>query len=62
MLEISFTEMVLFAWAVLATAAWWQSRDDAKVSHKMLMLFIENKQAREQMLAAHEKFMEARNG
>ena len=57
MVEISLTELVLLLWAGLATASWLNAREDAKVSRKMLALFIENKDAREQILKAHEEFM-----
>ena len=57
MIEISLTEIVFLVWAGLATAAWLSARDDARVSRKMLALFIENKDAREQIIKAHEEFM-----
>ena len=57
MIEISLTELVFLVWAGLATAAWLNARDDARVSRKMLALFIENKDAREQIIKAHEEFM-----
>lgn len=57
MIEISLTEIVLIAWAGLATAAWLSAREDARVGKKMLALFIENEDVREQILKAHEEFM-----
>lgn len=58
MIEISLTEIILLAWAVLATASWINARDDARVAKKILVHFIENKEAREQMLKAHAEFVE----
>ena len=57
MIEITLTEIVLIVWAGLATAAWLSAREDARVSRKILVLFIEDKNAREQIIKAHEEFM-----
>jgi hypothetical protein len=58
MIEVTLIEMVLFAWAVLATAAAIKYKDEARASKRMLVIFVENKEAREQLLKAHAKFME----
>ena len=57
MIEITLTEMALIAWAVLATAAAFKYKDDARSAKRMLIVFIENKSAREQLLKAHDEFM-----
>lgn len=57
MIEITLTEMALFIWAVATTALWIRARDDAKTSKRFLILFIENKDAREQMIKSHDEFM-----
>jgi hypothetical protein len=57
MIEITLTEMALIAWAVLATAAAFKYKDDARTAKRMLTIFIENKDAREQLLKAHAEFM-----
>jgi hypothetical protein len=57
MIEITFTEMVLFAWAVLATAAAFKYRDDLRSIERMMRMFIESKEARDQLVKAHEEFM-----
>mgnify|MGYP003334666436 CR=1 FL=1 len=57
MIEISLTEIVFLVWAGLATAAWLSAREDARIAKKMLHLFIENKDAREQIIKAHENFV-----
>lgn len=62
MVEISLTEMALFVWAGLATASWLNAREEARVARKMLLLFIENKEAREQVLKAHEQFVRNNGG
>lgn len=62
MIEITLTEMALFVWAGLATASWLNSREEARVARKMLLLFIENKEAREQVLKAHEQFVRNNGG
>ena len=57
MIEITFIEMVLFAWAVLATAAALKYKDDLRSIKRMMMAFVENKGVREEILKAHEEFM-----
>jgi hypothetical protein len=61
MIEITLTEMALFAWAVLATAAMFKYKDEARSLKRMMVMFIESKEAREQLVAAHAKFMEERS-
>lgn len=61
MIEFSVTEIVLMLWAVLATASWLHAKDDARVAKKLLVHFIENKEARDQLIEAHTKFMEQVN-
>ena len=56
MIEITFTEMVLLAWAVLATAAAFKYKDETRMCKRMMVAFIENKGVREQVLKAHEEF------
>ena len=57
MIEITFIEIVLFAWAVVATAAAFKFREEVFVGRRMFQLFVENKEAREQLLKAHAEFM-----
>jgi hypothetical protein len=57
MIEVTLTEMVLIAWAVLATAAAFKYKDDLHSMKRMLVVFIENKEARDQLLKAHKEFM-----
>ncbi len=60
MIEISLTEMVLLAWAVLATAAAFKYKDEARMGKRMLQVFIERKDVRDQLIAAHAEFMKER--
>lgn len=57
MIELSYIDLALIAWAALATAAWLTARDDSRMAKKMLRAMIEDKDAREQILKAHEEFM-----
>ena len=56
MIEFSFIEMVLLIWAVLATAGYLTARQDEKVARHILRVFIENPEARKQMVDAFEDF------
>lgn len=58
MIEITMTEIFLLAWAGLATAAWLSAREESRVVKKLMVHFIENKEAREQLLKAHAEFVE----
>lgn len=60
MIEITLTEMVLLAWAVLATAAAFKYKDEARMGKRMLQVFIERKDVRDQLIAAHAEFMKER--
>ena len=57
MIEISLTEIAMLVWAGLATAAWLSAREDARTGARILRMFIENKEAREQIIKAHENFV-----
>jgi hypothetical protein len=57
MIEITFTEGVLLVWAALATAAMFKYRDEVRSLKRMLVLFCENKEVRDQVLNAHATFM-----
>jgi hypothetical protein len=57
MIEITFIEIVLFAWAVLATAAAFKYKGDVHSMRRLMQMFIENKGARDQLVRAHEEFM-----
>ena len=61
MIEMTITEIILLAWAGLATAAWLSARDESRVVKKLMVHFIENKEAREQLLKAHSEFVEHMN-
>ena len=56
MIEIPFIEMALLAWAVGASAAAFKFRDDARSMGRMMRLFVSNKDARDQLVKAHEDF------
>ena len=60
MIEITLTEMVLFAWGVLATAAAFKYKDEARALKHMLVVFIESKDVRDQLIAEHDAFMKER--
>ena len=55
-MEITLTEMGLFAWAIIATGFWLEARQDARVAKHVLRIFIENREARDNMVDAFEKF------
>jgi hypothetical protein len=55
MLEITYTDMFLFAWASIMTGLYFKSRHEERMIRVVFMHLIENKEAREQMLEQYEK-------
>ena len=55
MLEITYTDMFLFAWASVMTALYFKARHEERMVRIVFMHLIENKEAREQMLEQYEK-------
>ena len=61
MIEITLTEMFLLVWAVLATAGYLTAKQDEKVARHILRIFIENPEARKQMVNAFEDLKKKAN-
>jgi len=57
MLEITYTDLILFAWASVMTALYFKARHEAHMARVVFMHLIENKEAREHMLEQYEKQM-----
>lgn len=57
MLEITYTEIFLFAWASLMTALYFSAKHEARMARVVFMHFVENPEAREQMLKQYEAQM-----
>jgi hypothetical protein len=55
MLEITLTDMFLFAWASVMTALYFKARHEERMVRVVFMHLIENKEAREHMIAQYEK-------
>jgi hypothetical protein len=55
MLEITYTDMFLFAWASIMTGLYFKSRHEERMVRIVFMHLIENPEAREQMIAQYEK-------
>lgn len=55
-MEITIAEILLFAWAALATGAAFKYREDEEKARYFLKMLIENEKARDQMVGAYEEF------
>lgn len=55
MLEITYTDIFLFAWASVMTALYFKARHEERMVRIVFMHLIENKEAREQMISQYEK-------
>jgi hypothetical protein len=54
MIEISISEIVLFAWASLATGLYLKTKHEEFMVRKLFMHLIENKEARDEMIRQFE--------
>ena len=54
MIEVSITEMVLFAWAIIATGLYFRTKQEEHMVRKLFIHLIENKEAREEMVKQYE--------
>ena len=50
MIEISISEIVLFAWASIATGLYLKTKHEENMVRKLFMHLIENDEAREEMV------------
>ena len=55
-MEITITEIMLFAWAIIATGFALKYRDDEHKTRFFLKVLIEDEKAREKMVQAFEDF------
>lgn len=55
MFEITYTEVALLVWAVIATSKWMQYKGATKEVLQMLRTFVEDPKAREAMVASYEQ-------
>jgi len=60
MIEITNTEVLLFCWAILATAFAFKKSDDAKTSKRFVSLLIEHPEIIEQIKEAEKQFNEGK--
>jgi len=54
MIEVSISEIVLFAWAFIATGLYLKTKQEEHMVRKLFMHMIENKDAREEMVKQYE--------
>jgi hypothetical protein len=54
MIEVSILEMVLFAWAFIATGLYLKTKQEEFLVRKLFMHLIENKEARDEMVKQFE--------
>ena len=55
MIEISISEIVLFAWASLATGLYLKTKHEETMVRKLFMLMIENDEARDHLVKQFKK-------
>jgi hypothetical protein len=57
-INISMLEFILFMWGALATIAAMQYREERRHLMRLLQHIIENKTVRDQIVAAHDEFVD----
>lgn len=57
MLEITITEILLFTWAVVATAMWFKHRDDARMAKGFVKVLLSDDDLREQVVIDYKRHM-----
>jgi hypothetical protein len=60
-INISMLEFILFMWGALATIAAMQYREERRHLMRMIQHIVENKTVRDQIVAAHEEFVDRVN-
>jgi hypothetical protein len=55
MIEVSITEIVLFAWGFVMTALYFKTRHEEHMVRTVFMHFVENPEARAEMVKQFEK-------
>ena len=55
MIEVSITEIVLFAWGFVMTALYLKTRQEEHMVRTVFMHFVENPEARAEMIKQFEK-------
>lgn len=56
MIEVSITEIVLFAWAIVATGYAYKYKHDADKSNGFIRIILEDDSAREKIVAGFKQF------
>ena len=55
MIEVSITEIILFAWGFVMTALYLKTKQEEHMVRTVFMHFVENPEAREEMIKQFEK-------
>lgn len=61
-MEITITELVLFAWAIVATGFAYKYREEKDTVNLLFTEILSNPDARDRMVTSYNKWKEARNG
>lgn len=61
MIELSFIEIALFAWAAVATGYLFKYKHEAHMHEFVLRKMIEDKKVRDQLVEEYEKFQASQN-
>jgi hypothetical protein len=59
-LNITLIELALFTWAAVATGFAMMYKENDRMARAVILHILDNKDARDKMVAAHEQFMKER--
>jgi hypothetical protein len=56
-MEITIADLFLLIWAIVATIGWHKHKEDSKAARAFIHIFLNDKGAREEILAQHDAYM-----
>lgn len=55
MIEVTFVEIALFVWAILATGAWFKEREHARRADTFIHAILEDDELRDSLVADYKR-------
>jgi hypothetical protein len=59
MIEVSITEIVLFAWAIIATGYAFKFKQDSQMGRRFVQALLEDEEMRDRLIAEYKEVQDA---
>jgi hypothetical protein len=59
MIEVSITEIVLFAWAIIATGYAFKFKQDSQMGRRFVQALLEDEEMRDKLIAEYKEVRDA---